>query len=1597
MTPLTQSQLNSLQNTLTTQGTSAFYTELYGYGDPYGRLGQAVTDNNTWQGQLANKMAEAAAKREGVTDYYYGSTKWEQLNEALAQDYLTAYNDNNGVTPNYQQVQTSHNIRYELYDIPQNGWLPNKLLNDSSSPQTTWGDFQTNDGALDLLDDAMQSAMSSFPDPRDVFLDPVRAADSLAFFTDMVSGMQGMDQTYFDDMANEATAGGYGFLAGVADAVSNAVSSAAIDTVYWLGDLLGLLPPDTNIPLQPFLAPPGQPDSQGSPLVLDLDGDGVELYALGDYGSYFDILSNGQALLTGWVEPDDGLLALDVNGDGVINDITELFGSIDTDGFTELSVYDSNADGVIDSNDTVFLDLLIWTDVNSDGLSQSSELHTLADYDIASISLDARRLAGVEIAGNDITHEASYTLTNGTERDIVDAWFTYDETYALNNTSFDFDVRTAFLPTLKGFGTLKDMHIAASIDNDDTDPDSAFSLLSTLTSTIQTDGLGDILSDWDSYIADVETLLYRWADIEAVSPTGRGNYVDGQHLAFYEAFRGYEFSQYDQPNPLPEAGQYAEAIYDYLLNFHAIQILQQVAGSDVFTGGIYDLYSGGTSGDLSLQQAGVDAVKAAAIAATDTTEVWAQFARFLGYTKGLANISAAEETMLDTAVANSGEPSLSDWQDVVSAMTASLGSLIESSDDWGSFEIYYDNDINGDSGDNNLVDDNAGGKKNNEFRGYAGNDTIDGLDGHDKLWGGDGNDTLIGGAGDDFMLGGAGDDIYVYDSGNDTISEENGGGTDELHIAASTGLTEANLLDMYRYGDELLIRLDNNDLITIDGYSGSTTRIEKIVFDSNNYEIDLTALLEEKFYGTDSFDDLTVSGQNFQTLIAYGYDSNDVIQADGAAAKLYGGDGYDTLIGDYLNDFLYGGNGEDVLSGGAGDDDLYGEAGDDWLYAGAGYDRFWGGDGTDVIVFGKGHDHNSVYTTSQEWDIIEFTSDVLPSELSLDIGSNHNDLTITIDTTGDSIFIDNQFYLSGTSGWNYGILEFRFDDGTTWDAAYVRDKYISDHITSGNDVTHGFDNANAFASTAGDDVLYGYYGSDQFYWGSGAGNDVIYTQYRSGDNNTLTFEGLNLADISIDRSVDLDDLIVTNDTTGETLTVRNQFSSAIYQLQTLEFADTTQWSASDLREFYIDQNTTSGADITRGFENSDVFYSSAGDDIIYGYQGSDLYYWGAGAGNDLIVNQYRYGNVDTVNFEGLNTSDLVFAASASGGDNMLIYNTSSGETLTLYRQLYGSYYDLEQFIFDDGTTLNASGLATLATGNLIGSASSETINGTATDNHLVGLDGDDIFVASAGIDVIDGGSGSDTLDYSAWGQAVSMNFYTNSLDKDGDTVTDDTLYSIDNFIGTDYDDVITGGDTDNIIYGGAGNDSIFARGGNDTLYGEDGNDTIHGVGGDDLLYGGSGVDELRGNDGEDILEGGDGNDSLQGGDGNDILNGQDGVDYLYGDDGADYFAFDTATAFGGDYDYLQDFDRSEGDRLDLTDLLSSYDETTEMISSYLMVTEGGSDSYVWVDTEGTGVFTMADRIVKLTGITDISSGGSGSIASESDLDAFYSNGIYMAA
>lgn len=126
------------------------------------------------------------------------------------------------------------------------------------------------------------------------------------------------------------------------------------------------------------------------PIVFDLAGDGLDLSTVEDS----DIVTrtdSGALIRMGWVGPTDGILALDRDGDGQINRLSEISFVKDLAGaktdLEGLAAFDDNKDGVLDANDKRFGEFRLWVDANQNGRSTAKELRTLAEAGIAAINL----------------------------------------------------------------------------------------------------------------------------------------------------------------------------------------------------------------------------------------------------------------------------------------------------------------------------------------------------------------------------------------------------------------------------------------------------------------------------------------------------------------------------------------------------------------------------------------------------------------------------------------------------------------------------------------------------------------------------------------------------------------------------------------------------------------------------------------------------------------------------------------------------------------------------------------------------------------------------------------------------------------------------------------------------------------------------------------------------------------------------------------------------------------------------------------------------------------------------------------------------------
>jgi hypothetical protein len=165
-----------------------------------------------------------------------------------------------------------------------------------------------------------------------------------------------------------------------------------------------------------------------TPLVLDLNGDGLSTLASSS-GVVFDLLATGTPREIGWIHPNDGLLVLDLNKNGQIDDGKELFGAATeladgtraVDGFAALAALDSNADGTIDKQDPLFDALRVWIDADSNAQSTPGELRSLAELGITRLYLKAESVE-INNNGNMVGLLASYQTSDGQSHQLADVW-----------------------------------------------------------------------------------------------------------------------------------------------------------------------------------------------------------------------------------------------------------------------------------------------------------------------------------------------------------------------------------------------------------------------------------------------------------------------------------------------------------------------------------------------------------------------------------------------------------------------------------------------------------------------------------------------------------------------------------------------------------------------------------------------------------------------------------------------------------------------------------------------------------------------------------------------------------------------------------------------------------------------------------------------------------------------------------------------------------------------------------------------------------------------------------------------------------------------
>ena len=564
------------------------------------------------------------------------------------------------------------------------------------------------------------------------------------------------------------------------------------------------------------------------PLTLDLNGDGIQTVPLSTPPLFFDLTASGIKTSVGWIAPSDGLLVMDRNGNGVIDNGAELFGDATpqydaagnptttrtADGFAALAQEDSNHDGVVNNLDTNFASLRVWQDANQDGISQANELKTLYQQGIASFDVNAAHHLQTLANGNQIADLGTYTRVDGTTGNagtpqgmadvnlVADTFHSqFSDSIALTSAAQampDNTLRSGLLrwrltfrlnrvsggrSHMQGSGKVREMRQAASLT---TAAGQTFAAALTQYNTLTTR---------EEQLAQIDSLISAWgatAEFGTLQTRAAANgytlnlSLDAQHqnqLAALEAFNGRGF--YKMPWEGASFGESArqgltigKTVYTSTgAQWHPDIITANIAGQQV-----------------TLLDQAYAALKESVYQTLLPQTRLKPYLDNIGLTLDANGIqldfSAVQTAFTDTATSNPDQ-AIADliefnrygkdlfagtswqtdgWQLLSDTLnTLTLTPTIQKT--LADFNVSMDGQVGTTNFNWSAKDDIVMAQAGSAPHGGAGDDIMLGSQGDDILYGDSGNDILLGGKGNDVLDGGTGNDLYRYNLGDgaDTI------------------------------------------------------------------------------------------------------------------------------------------------------------------------------------------------------------------------------------------------------------------------------------------------------------------------------------------------------------------------------------------------------------------------------------------------------------------------------------------------------------------------------------------------------------------------------------------------------------------------------------------------------------------------------------------------------------------------------------------------------------------------------------------------------------------------------------------------------------
>ncbi len=1135
------------------------------------------------------------------------------------------------------------------------------------------------------------------------------------------------------------------------------------------------------------------------PVILDLDNNGIEISTL-ENGINFDLDNNGFAEKIQWVNNTDGILARDLNGNGKIDDGTEVFGDqvlmsngkISNNGYEALLDLDKNKDYVLDSQDAAFKTLKIWIDKNSNGITDSGELKTLSQVGIDSLKLNTSIVddstPGVikQIIGYFMDQE-------GNKLDMSQFFFNVDlsDTRDPQDLPGVDDKISEILRSLPEIGTVGNVYgLRKSMATNE----ELRNLVTEFTQN-KTVNKQELL----------DRIIYSWTGTTNIGRTGRGH-MDARDLAVVEKFVGRKFiGSWGTSAAQEQAGDHLRVCYDIIKDY----VFRCLAAESYLKEYVTTVGCNFNQATMKMEF-NFDKLKQLCLTKINDTN--------FGFI-----LSDLLECYSKDPLAYQG---LKNLIDELRPLNEQAYIIATANKVYGRADSEYDYNVpwgppfgtealRGTAG----VDFIYGGKGNDQLYGAAGDDYLDGEAGDDTLFGESGNDTLTGGEGNDTEYGGEGNDILQGSTGNDTLYGENGNdilkgeaGNDILYGSAGNDTLEGGIgndsldggdgsdtyifgigsgidtinnndsnqasIDVIKFGtgitmDMLAIRRAMNDLeISINGTADVITIKNYYIHD--NYKVDKILLDDGSF----------LDNEVIRNLPLIGTEGDDTITASDYKETIYGLGGNDTINALAGDDIIYGGKGNDTIYAGVGNDYIDGQEGDDTLYGGVGNDTyiFRTGAGKDTII--------DTDATSGIVDTLKFEAGI--SKEDVDYRRVNRDLIITVSGSADTITIKNYYLPEGK------IEKIEFADGTVEDNDMLSKLVIygtinGDSISTDDvsEVIKGLDGGDTIYALGGNDLINGDAGND--YIDAGAGDDTVWGD--DGDDQIFGQDG--------------NDLIHGNNG-NDTIDAGT--------------GDDSVWGdTGDDKIFGQAGNDTiiggAGNDQIYGGLDNDIIDGADGNDFVDGGEGNDTYLFRLGSGEDTIKDTDKAtASIDTLKFEeGINYENV--SLRRVNRDLVITVNGTS-DKITIRNQFLPEN-KIEVIQFGDGKILDNSILDKLV---IYGTEGTDSITTDDVDEVIDGLGGSDVINSMGGNDLVNGGSGDDKI---------------------VGGIGNDTLY------GDAGEDTIDGQDGNDLIYGGADDDTLSGGTNDDLLYGNDGVDTINGQEGNDTIDGGAGDDILIGETGND--------------------------------------------------------------------------------------------------------------------------------------------------